>query len=58
MPKQWIDDDGTLTMGKHMGKKIETVARDDEDYLQWIMNLDDTSVKDRRVIAASMKYLR
>ena len=54
----WIDESGRMTRGKHRGSLLETVARDDPDYLQWVMDLDDTSVSERRIIATSLKYIR
>jgi len=54
----WIDDDGRLTKGKHKGLLVETVARDNPSYLEWIMDLPDTSVEEKRIIATQLNMRR
>lgn len=55
--KAWISADGRFLFGKHDGELVETVAREDIDYLRWIIEtVDDIDPGDRQVILAQVEW--
>lgn len=53
-----IDPQGRLQFGRqHRGEDIESIAREDPQYLEWIVReVEDISDEDREVIQTALRF--
>jgi len=55
--REWLDLDGCFIFGKHQGKSVEEVWREDRNYLHWIIeNVEDIDNGDREIIEMSLSW--
>jgi len=53
----WLDTSGRLLKGKYKGRLAESIAKEDMDYLEWIVNeVEDCSDEDREVLGALLTW--
>lgn len=52
----WINFDGSLLFGKYKGKQLTSIAKDDPDYLQWILREVELTQEDEEIISTALQF--
>lgn len=48
----WLDDDGCFRFGKHDGEIAAVVAKEDPDYIEWVLSETDICDEDYEILEA------
>lgn len=55
--RDWLDSGGRFKFGKYRGSLAEDIARDDPQYIQWIVDkVEDISEDDREILSQLLAY--
>jgi len=55
--REWLDADGCFLFGKHEGARLEDIAEDDPNYLEWVVeSAESISEEEREIVRGAVEF--
>jgi len=55
--REWLDADGCFRFGKHEGARLEDIAEDDPNYLEWVVeSAESISEEERGIVRGAVEF--